>query len=285
MNVLDHVTLGIVTYNSAEIIKKTFIPIAGIKQKIIVDNNSSDDTINVLRQFSPDTFLIANKENRGFATGCNQIINLAKTKYILLLNPDLYIGIAAISLLLTEAEKYPQAAIIAPVLRYQDGRIQRSFLPFNELVADSQSMLEVFMVEHVIGAAMLINTEMVKRIGCFDEDFFLYGEDEDLCLRVRNAGYRIIIITKAEAVHLYGKSSIQDKNLNAFKYKNLGWARMHIAKKHKGYFGVLKRTLKNIGIHLPLSIIAKIIGKKDVFESSWNTVIGTLGYLLGRPSR
>jgi GT2 family glycosyltransferase len=118
---------------------------------------------------------------------------------------------------------------------FKDRRLQRSFLPFDNEIGDFSGNGHIHKeVDFVLGAAMLLRKNHVEAIGGFDEDFFLYGEDEDLCLRIRNSKKRILVIRGAEAIHFYGSSTAGNSEITISKAWHLGWSRMRFAHKHHG---------------------------------------------------
>jgi len=125
-----NITVGLVTYNSAEVISGALFPLCKKLPIILCDNKSNDTSIKSARKACPHIKILRNKENSGFAKACNTILKTAQSKYVLIINPDIRIDPSAIMHLYDVAEKNINALLIAPVLKYTDGRVQKSFIPF-----------------------------------------------------------------------------------------------------------------------------------------------------------
>ncbi len=199
------VTAVIVTYNSARDIPGC---LKGLRCPVtVVDNNSRDNTLNLLKKSSAR--VIANKKNLGYARAANQGIREANSKYILLLNPDVRIKEAEICKLSVFMEKNPEADVVAPKLFSSQERMLyscRRFPSARALVgntlgifsdqADSYLMKdygheETRQVDWVSGGCMMLRAGML-----FDERYFLYMEDVDFC-----RGKRVYYLPFAVAVH------------------------------------------------------------------------------------
>jgi N-acetylglucosaminyl-diphospho-decaprenol L-rhamnosyltransferase len=203
------ITPVLVTYNSATILPWSLPPLAGCREVIVVDNHSSDDTAQVAQRLLPQSKVIAAGRNLGFGRANNLGLAAVTTPYALLLNPDARLAPQALQALHAAALRYPDAAILAPVLYDAPGIVGDFFrgpywqpavkpapLPEGDLCAD-----------FVTGAAMLLNLEKMREVGFFDPWFFLYCEDDDLCLRVRKAGHPIIVVAAATMEHKTRQSS------------------------------------------------------------------------------
>ncbi|GBC93223.1 N-acetylglucosaminyl-diphospho-decaprenol L-rhamnosyltransferase [bacterium HR15] len=196
---------------------------------IVVDNASSDGSAEMVQREFPDVRLIANPENRGFGAACNQGLQLAQGRYLLILNADVHAMAGALDRLVEFMEAHPEAVACGGQLRYPDGRIQPScageltlwavfceqmglakLFPRTRLFGgywrtwwDFNSTIEV---EQVMGACMLLRRLPDGSPPLFDEGYFLYCEDTDLCYRLRQAGGRIFYVHDAVFVHYLGAS-------------------------------------------------------------------------------
>ncbi len=199
---------------------------------IVVDNASADGSAAMLAQDFPSVQLIANADNRGFTRANNQGLALSRGRYVLFLNPDTELAPAALGRMLAYAEAQPQVGVIGPQLRYGDGSVQSSrrrfptsatfFLestivqrwwPQNRVLSryyvldrpdDATSQ-----VDWVVGACMLLRRAVLEQIGGFDEGFFMYSEELDLCRRAVDAGWQVVYLPAAVVTHFEGKSSEQ----------------------------------------------------------------------------
>ena len=210
----DHsVTVVIVTHNSHHCVTSFSNALQFFSNVIVVDNASDDGTVAAVAAALPHAEIIQNSKNLGFGTANNRALLRVKTPYALLLNPDCIATLLAINQLITIASAYPDAAIIAPQIVRADGnfetsyrwpkRIWRSFGP----KADGACC-----VGFVSGAAMLLNMSLMRDIGFFDERFFLYYEDEDLCHRAFLCKHQIILAPESCIIHL-SRGSVRGKHL------------------------------------------------------------------------
>jgi len=224
------ITLGIITWNARELLKQLLDSIAlSVKEVsyevVVVDNGSSDGTVEMLEESYPETILVKNPENRGVAPARNQLLGKARGRYILSLDVDttLYPN-GAVETLVSVMDQHPQAAIGGPRLVYKDGSLQLSCRPFpsplNIAVEgtflkkhfprsrfvkdytledwDHESLREV---DWMYGAALVIRTSLLEKIGYLDEAFFYLYEDIDLCFQARKKGYKVLYIPDAVICH------------------------------------------------------------------------------------
>ena len=272
-----YLSIIIINYNTQKILKKCLESlevhageVPGEVEIIVVDNGSTDGSVEYLRQLTRRGVnelkqnnkrvnlltrnkitikLIENKENLGFARAVNQGIKLAKGENILLLNSDTMVQKGSlVDLLNFEKEKYP--TVIGARLLNPDGSIQSSCfnLPtvwravkeywlgqkgtFAKFFPKGEKPVEV---EAVVGGAMLIPRKIIEKVGLFDERYFMYFEDLDYCRRVRKAGFKIYYLPKSEIIHEHGASGrklADEKNQ---------WRRL--IPSSKIYYGILRHWL------------------------------------------
>jgi hypothetical protein len=199
---------------------------------IVIDNASTDGSGSMLAQDFPWAQAIANQENLGFTRANNQGLAASRGRYVLFLNPDTELAPAALGLLLDHAETHPQVGVIGPQLRYGDGSLQSSRRRFPTLATfflestvvqhwwpRNSVLARYYVLDHpddavsqvdwVVGACMLVRRAMLEQIGGFDEGFFMYSEELDLCRRAVDAGWQVVYLPGAVVTHYEGKSSEQ----------------------------------------------------------------------------
>ncbi len=199
---------------------------------IVVDNASPDGTAAWLRTAWPAVRLIASATNLGFGRANNRGMAIARGDWLLLLNPDTVVQPGALDTLLAFGDSHPAAGVIAPRLRYGDGSLQRNAFRFpgplqvaldvfplhprllesplnGRYPAERQADAAPFLIDHPLGAALLVRRAVVDTVGGFDEGFFMYAEEVDWCRRIRAAGWEIWQVPAAEIVHLAGQSTRQ----------------------------------------------------------------------------
>lgn len=220
----SQITAILVTYNSAAVIREALSSISNssrIDRIIVVDNASSDETCAIVETTHPNTLLLHNAENIGFGQANNRALALVQTPFALLLNPDARLKPGCMDALLEAAERYPEAAILAPTLvnamnvpleSYKRNVWAREktrdtfHLPDGDLCADFLS-----------GAVWLLRMSAFENTGFFDPRFFLYYEDDDLCIQARKNGFSLVLVKDAHAVHHMGGSCGSKNAINHFK--------------------------------------------------------------------
>lgn len=227
MTARNKVAIAIVTYNSAKklpdclsSLKKTNYP-PELIDIIVVDNNSEDNSIAVVKEYFPSVRLIANKDNRGFASANNQAYEAAKSlgvDYLVLLNDDTIVDSLWLAKMIETAESDNHvAAVQAKLMLYPEKNLINSygnaltFLDFgycNDYRSPDKTG-EAIEVAYPSGAAVAIKMSALESIGLFDESFFMYHEDVDLGWRLRLIGYKIMMEPNAVVYHKYsfGKAS------------------------------------------------------------------------------
>lgn len=205
----ERVTYVLVTYQSARILSRALPPLAAAPHIVVVDNGSRDGTTEMVKRLLPQARLVEAGANLGFGRANNLGLEQVRTSYALLLNPDCLLAPGALEELLAAAERYPDAAIVGPKLFDAPGvpslSFRRAFYerqPKGVTEADGD-----LCADFLTGTAMLLNMATMRRIGFFDPWFFLYFEDDDLCLRVRRAGSSLVLAAQAVGEHLVQQSS------------------------------------------------------------------------------
>src|SRR4051794_27519765 len=219
----------VVTYNSAETIRPCLVSLLqdGRTAVWVVDNCSSDDTLRSIEGLP--VIALPQGENRGFASGCNIGARHGRAPYVLLLNPDAVISAGGLAALVDVLDRNDEVGLCAPKILEADGSLEHSQRYFprlrttfaqaffahrvfpdapwaDELVRRPASYAEAGSPDWVSGACMLIRRSLLEELGGLDEGFFLYGEDIDLCRRVRKAGWDIRFVPAATVTHLGGAS-------------------------------------------------------------------------------
>jgi GT2 family glycosyltransferase len=210
-------TLVTVTYNSAEVLPGHIDSMRNaatgpLPRWLIVDNASSDQSGVLLQKYGKDVELIKNPDNLGFGAACNIGIAASTTRYVMILNPDTQLSEAAVQQLLAEL-KAQDATIAGPALDPTDDKRTEP-------------------VDWLVGAVMLFDTEKMNAVGYFDEQFFLYEEDVDICKRANDAGLKVIHCRKVSIPHVGGGSTVRSKVVNEFIHYHKGRSYALYAIKH-----------------------------------------------------
>ncbi|MEO8298539.1 MAG: glycosyltransferase family 2 protein [Burkholderiales bacterium] len=254
------ITPVLVTYNSARILPWSLPPLQGCAEIIVVDNHSSDDTLTQVRALLPQARVIEAGRNLGFGRANNLGIAAVTTDYALLLNPDARLEPDALQRLAEAAERYPEAAILAPMLFDAPGQIgdffrgpffARASKPAPEPAGD-------LCADFVTGAAMLLNLRLMREVGFFDPWFFLYFEDDDLCLRVRRAGHPIMVVHAAQAEHHTRQSSTPSARNTFRRMYCMTLSKLYITGKYFGTARCVAMALR-IGVGSALALLPALL--------------------------
>lgn len=233
----SHIDLSIciVSWNISDILKKCLHSIYQYSEDlnievIVFDNASTDDTLTMVETKFPQVKIIKSQTNIGFGRGNNAALKKSSGKYVLLLNPDIVIVEPCFRKLITFLETHTQFGIVGCKLVYADGRTQKSyFQSFPSLLSElrwgfmlhrifdyfnkkSQNKSSSFEVAWLVGACMLFKHDVLSKLNGFDERYYLYGEDIDLCLRTSILGYKIYYMSNIKMMHHHGASSNRKKN-------------------------------------------------------------------------
>ena len=206
---LDDITAVVVTFNSAHCIANLVKTLQSFPHIVIVDNASNDDSVASLQARLPQARIVQSKRNLGFGAANNRGLAETYTPYVLLLNPDCSLSLQSLTLLKKWLQK--GASVAVPQLMNPEGvqyRPELSYRP-SEFSWRSHAPLAEgpLCVEFACAACWLACTEVLRSVGGFDERFFLYYEDDDLCLRLRAAAHEIVVEPAAQAQHVSGGSS------------------------------------------------------------------------------
>jgi len=201
---------------------------------IVIDNASTDNSLQLLRNEFPDITLIINNENVGFAKANNQGIAQAKGDYIVLLNPDTEIKKQTLQKMAAYLDKHIDVGIVGPRLMLPNGSIQggaagyypsistilnytlglHALLP-NHIhglwLASKQYRAVELDVDWVAGACLMVRASVVKQVGHLNADYFMYAEDMEFCYRVKLAGWKIRCLPNLSIIHHIGGSIQQQK--------------------------------------------------------------------------
>jgi GT2 family glycosyltransferase len=217
---------------------------AGLETEVIVvDNNSQDGSAELVLSSFPSVRLIRNEENVGYARANNFGFRQSRGDFILFLNTDTVVPPAALRELLAELESRPEAGAIGPALRDERGRYQVSFgkgVSFllelrQKLLLNSLSRFALRFssrtreVGWLSGACLLLRRRAFEAAGLFDEHFFLYFEDIDLCRRIKDEGYRLVFSPAVKVTHVGGAATAARKGQSRLEYRR---SQLYYYRKH-----------------------------------------------------
>ncbi len=279
----------VLTYNvkemALECIESVQRAAQGLRVEIIVsDNCSTDGTQEEILTRFPEVILIANRENRGYAAGNNRGIEACKGRQVLILNPDTIVDGNAFQRISEYMEHHPKCGVLGCRVVHQDGSVQRSWfpkwsvflavwagvgwdflMPYNRIDGTFRFFHKEpqapAVVDRVLGCFLWIRREVLDQVGMFDERFFLYGEEEDYCQRVRDMGMETHYFPGAEIVHFGGQSTRQ---LAVRARLEANVSKAQFMKKHRRWLGLLAfrvvwsaALLLRLIIRIPLMVVSR----------------------------
>lgn len=244
------VTVIIVNYKTPVLTRRALLALfnssAQPVEVVLVDNNSQDNTLELVKQEFPQVKIIANTENLGFAKANNQAIRqFAAQPYIWLLNSDTEPGEKSLEELFNFMTSHSKVGALGPQLVYPTRELQSVggyfpsifnvfmyLVPFTvflpKFIRRKLKSLVIFPqilpkegreIEYVTGAALLLRKEALDKVGLLSEDYFMYFEETDLCLRLKRAGWEIKAVDTDPVMHVYGgsfKTKYDPKRLSIF---------------------------------------------------------------------
>jgi GT2 family glycosyltransferase len=185
---------------------------------IVVDNGSTDDSVQSVESRFPTVHVIKNNTNLGFARANNQGLSAGKGRYFMLLNSDTLVLPGTFDELVRVADAHPETGVIGPRLLNINGTLQRSWASFptfwSELIGRNfrnyrtvNNSPNIYDVDWIMGACMLVRATTIAKVGMLDEDYFMYSEETDWCYRIKKNGWMVWYITNIEIFHLGGGSA------------------------------------------------------------------------------
>ncbi|MFH1008586.1 MAG: glycosyltransferase [Candidatus Latescibacterota bacterium] len=286
-------------------IRSTLAAMEGIDGELfVVDNASTDGSVEMVRDGFPQVTLIANTENVGFARGNNIALRKCQGRHILLLNPDTVVHRDSLRVMVDFMDQHPEAGAAGCKILNPDGTLQlacrrgfptpgvaffkivglsrlfprsRLFGRYNLTYLDPEQTTEV---DAISGSFMMVRREVLERVGLLDETYFMYGEDLDWFYRIRLAGYKIFYVPATEIVHFKGESSKRvpkTKHLVDFYRAMYLFVRKH----HRRRYAFFPEWLLTLGIVLRggISLILRLVEKYAI--PLIDLVLVLIGFCLG----
>lgn len=220
----SQVTIVVVTYNSAHCLPMLAPLLSVCPNVVISDNGSDDDTAINVKALLPHAKLLAHGRNLGFGAANNRALDQVETPFALLLNPDCEMTPQALQELLAAAEDFNDAAVLAPQLMASEVKAEVNYRwPTAYWLSRGPAAEGPLCVGFVCGAVMLLRMERMAMTGFFDEQFFLYYEDDDLCLRLFQAKLPMVLCPQVKVLHrsrgsVRGKSPWRSEYLRGYHH-------------------------------------------------------------------
>ncbi|MDW7680798.1 MAG: glycosyltransferase, partial [bacterium] len=275
------ISIVIVNYNVKELLQQAITSIIQAGKNFeyeifVVDNASTDDSAEMVRDKFPAVRLIENEDNLGFAAANNQALKLARGKFILLINPDTIVQENCFSVILDFFRSNPDCGMVGCKILNPDGSLQlacrRSFptpwVGFTKIIGLSKIFSKTrlfgrynltyldpdmsYEVEAISGSFMFFRQQIIQDVGFLDDSFFMYGEDLDWCYRIREAGWKIYYLPDTQIIHFKGESSKKsDRDLTLQFYRAM---KLFVEKHYQNRYWHVPQWFLMTGIWLRASL-------------------------------
>lgn len=277
----------IVSYNTKDLLKQTIRSVIETTSKItyeiiVSDNDSTDGSIAMVKDKFPQVLLIENKANLGFSKGNNIAIKQAKGRYILLLNSDTVVQGDCLEQSVAYMDKHKDIGVLGCKIVLPSGELdhacKRGFptpeaslyymlgldkrfpdkLKYGAYRATYLGEDELGEVDALMGAFMMLPSEVIDQVGMLDETFFMYGEDLDWCYRIKEAGYKVVYYPKGQIIHYKGASSKKKRGKTIYEFHRamILFYNKHYRKKYNPIITLL--VYMGVGIRMILTYIMNI---------------------------
>ena len=235
---------------------------------VVVDNHSTDRTIEAVQEKYPDVVLLIQSANKGFAAGANAGLQRAierKADFALIINNDVLVMPSMLTSLIESLT--PDVGAVAPMIYYRDDpkRIWSAGFLRHPILLEPRSSARgqvdrgqwttPFDVDYLLGCALLLRVPMLREVGLFDERYFFYYEDLDLSLRIQQQGYRLITVPHAKMWHKVASSALQGSPFRAY----------HLARSSAIFFRTHAR-----GLQRPAVLLFRL---GSAVKSSWKFLL------------
>lgn len=285
------VSIIIVNYNTKDLLKQTIDSVlkttTGIEYEIIVvDNDSRDGSIQMVREEYPEVLLIANNGNLGYAKANNIGIKKSSGRYTLLLNSDTVVAKDCIKSCMKYMDENKKVGALGCKVELLNGELDRAckrgfptpqaslyyMLKLDKLYPNSKRFGQYNLtylpndkineVDVLVGAFMMVRHEAILKVGLLDEEFFMYGEDIDWCYRIKEAGYKNIYYPLAKITHYKGASSKKRRLMTIYEFHRAMYLfyNKHYRKKYN--FLVTGAVYGGIGIKLGLTLLLNLFKRR-----------------------
>ena len=282
-------SIVILNYQTFELTKNTINSIFEYEypfsyEVLLVDNASGDDSLSRLKDYFKDNVIfIESSENNGFAAGNNQALKIAKGKYQLLLNSDTIVWENTLESIYYYMEKHTDVGATGCRVLLENGdldkackrsfpNVKNSFFRLFHIPTKSKddnynldSLPDdgVYEIDCLTGAFMFIRKEALDEVGFLDETFFMYGEDIDLCFRIKQAGWKIVYYGKSKITHFKGASSKKQKSKLIYEFYRAMYVYYKKHHAHESFFITNFIVYFGIALLCILTLFLNLFKKKD----------------------
>tara|TARA_Y100001958_G_scaffold153680_1_gene141493 strand:- start:267 stop:1115 length:849 start_codon:yes stop_codon:yes gene_type:complete len=272
---LRDITFIIVTYKSEDVIKNCLDTLPKESKKIIIENSNNIDLKDDLKSKYDNIEVIVSK-NVGMGAGNNIGLNICSTKYAYVINPDVRLYNDTIDNLIENIKSLSDFALASPL------NANQNFPNYKNIISKINSNENILSVDTIDGFSMLFNLEKFKDKIFFDENYFLYLENDDLCFRIKKKNELIVIVTNSLIEH---KGSIsKNSNLEYLRNWHWMWSKFYFNKKHFGFFIAFLKIFSNLFSALIKFVFHALLfnfHKKNIYKMR---IFGICNSILGKKS-
>ena len=249
MGIKNNLTFVIVTYESDTVINDCLSSIPSNYPIIIIENSGKENFQKEIEKKYPNVKCEIMKKNEGYCSGNNIGIKLSKTRLVFILNPDVRLQNNTLEELDKISNEIKNFAILAPTLISNE--LKEGFgltKNYGLYKKNLKTTSEFFEVDYAQGCALLLDKDELKDVGFFDENIFMYLENNDLCKRTLENNESIYVVPKSQIIH-FGAKAVNDKFFNEVEFSrnwHWMWSTFYFNKKHYGYFFALKKPYKKL---------------------------------------
>jgi GT2 family glycosyltransferase len=292
--IFKEITIVICSFFSHEKLSKLISTIDKKFKILIIDNAREFNIKNYYNNFFNVNYYIPEKD-LGLSGSYNYALYNCSTKYIFITQPDVTLELNAITKLYDAVKKYNNSAILASKVVYDDSQLDTDYrlLKFNKnnkIINIKKKIINPFSYDEIQGdicvdavtcTTMFVNCEFIKKIGGWDNNFFMYCEDMDLCLRARISGYQIIKVSESKVKHL-GFSSHSEDNNEVFNDKrnwHWSWSQIYFYRKHNSMYFFYKIVFKLVIVSFIKTILYFLISRKKYRSHLFKFYGGVISFI------
>ncbi len=286
MSSQNNLTIILVTFYSEKIIQQALQSLTHLPyQIVVVDNSSKDRTVDIVKNNFPQIDLIISPYNMGYGRANNLALKKINTNYALLLNPDAHISSDDIAICLQIMQNNHNIAIAGPIVynaKMQNNNLVDNGICLKKNKKSSKQVNENYLLNQFItGAGMFFNMSIMRKIGFFDEGFFLYCEDNEICKRVIKKGYHTALIKNTKILHLGSKSSdISLAEIEKTYWHRFGWSKLYYTEKIWGKTVAKLRAIRML-TKFSLLCLKQYLFTKTISKQNSQALKGTFAYFCG----
>ena len=272
---LNNITFVIVTYQSENIVKNCLDSLPKDSKKIIVENSNNINLEKDLRAKYDNIEVIFSK-NVGMGAGNNIGLKACKTKYAYVLNPDTKLNKDTMKNLIDTLNQVSDFTLASPL------NDNLNIPNYKKEDLEKKTSENILSVESIDGFSMLFNLKKFPDQNFFDENFFLYLENDDLCLRVKQKNEFVYVVKNSLINHKGGITTSED--LEYLRNWHWSWSKFYYSKKHKGYIYALMQGLPKYLSSMVKYFFYFIINKKYKSKTYYNKALGFYNAMIGKSS-